>query len=335
MRTHLQSTARYLENKFELKPGDSVLDIASNDGTFLSGYSIGKFDLVGIDPLIEHLNDFYPKQTIKIRDFFSAKEINKNFSKKFKIITSFSVFYDVNHPIQFTKDIEKLLTPDGVWVLEQSYLPSMIQTLGFDTICHEHLLYLTLNDLENITKQAGLKIFNVKLNKVNGGSFQVYVCRSSSTNYETNPYVNWLLNWEIESGITSLESCLEFGRNIKQYRTYLRNLLFNFKKNKFKIFGLGASTKGNVLIQYCGLSEFISEIGEINPKKFGKVTPGTGIPIVNQKNYFDSSELNFSNHLGVILPWHFENSILNSAENYLSKNGNLLLPLPFPTIISR
>jgi len=334
MRAHLISTAKSLETKFNLTAGDAILDIASNDGTFLSGYTPDLYEIVGIDPLIDHLNDFYPENTLKIKKFFSSTEVNKCIDRKFNLITSFSVFYDLNNPVQFSKDIENLLAPEGVWVLEQSYLPSMFQTLGFDTICHEHLLYLTLSDLENITRRSGLKIFNVLINDVNGGSFQVYVCRSTSKTHQMNPYVQWLLNWEINSGITSLENCIIFSENVKRFKKELRNLLSDFKQNGFSIFGLGASTKGNVLLQYCELSEFVATIGEINPKKFGKVTPGSNIPIVNQKLLLETAEHDMSKSLGIILPWHFRNSITKSAEIYLEKKGSLLLPLPFPTVIN-
>jgi NDP-4-keto-2,6-dideoxyhexose 3-C-methyltransferase len=333
MKLHLQSTAKYIEKRFKPSMEDVIVDIASNDGTLLSGYSNENKNLIGIDPLIDIFTDKYPAEVVKINEFFSKEVYFKRISRKAKIITSFSVFYDLEDPILFTRDIENILEEDGVWILEQSYLPTMINSLGFDTICHEHLLYLSLTDFEQIFEQVGLEIFDVKINDINGGSIQLYVKKSTNFNYLISPYVEWLLSWEKSTGITSFENCKVFAKNVKNYSIQLRSLIESYKDLGYFIFGLGASTKGNVLLQYCNLGELIEEIGEINPKKFGKVTPGTNIPIVNQNKLIGSQNLDTTKQLGIIIPWHFRNSIINSAGFYLSKGGSLLVPLPFPEIV--
>jgi hypothetical protein len=333
MKMHLQSTAKYIERMFKPTASDIILDIASNDGTLLSGYTSKYKELIGIDPLIPLFVDKYPNDATKISQFFSKEAYFENSSQKAKIVTSFSVFYDLDDPIRFAQDVENILDESGVWILEQSYLPMMINSLGFDTICHEHLLYLSLNDFDQIFKQAGLQIFAAKMNDVNGGSIQLYVKKASNRKYEISPYVNWLLQWENDSGVNSFQNCQLFAKSVKSYSIELRNLIESYKDLGYYIFGLGASTKGNVLLQYCNLGELIEEIGEINPKKFGKVTPGSNIPIVNQDKILGPSNSNTSKQLGIVIPWHFRNSIKNSAEHYLSKGGSLLVPLPFPEII--
>jgi hypothetical protein len=333
MKSHLQSTAKYIENRFKPSKNDIIVDVASNDGTLLSGYSVDAKKLIGIDPLINIFANKYPDGAVKINEFFSKEAYFKNADQKAKIITSFSVFYDLEDPIKFSQHIENILEEDGVWVLEQSYLPTMISSLGFDTICHEHLLYLSLSDFDRIFKQVGLEIFEAKLNNINGGSIQLYVKKSTNSSYTVSPYVEWLLHWENSSGVNSFDSCKVFAKNVKDYSLRLRKLIESYKDLGYFIFGLGASTKGNVLLQYCNLGELIEEIGEVNPKKFGKVTPGTNIPIVNQDKLIGPQNLDTTNQLGLIIPWHFRNSIKNSAEHYLSKGGSLLVPLPFPEII--
>jgi len=332
MKTHLQTTAKDLETRFNLNENDFILDIASNDGTLLSGYTISK-KLFGIDPIILYLNNQYPVSAVKISSFFSREVLEQYTKNKFKLITSFSVYYDLENPVQFALDIEKVLTEDGIWVLEQSYLPSMLNTLGFDTICHEHLLYFTLTDLDNIFKKSGLMIFDVRLNDVNGGSFQVYVCKKGNVLQNVNPYVDWLISWEKKSGVTSYENCVIFASNVRKFSVHFRELLQKYKDKNYQIFGLGASTKGNVLLQYCHLGDLIEEIGEINPKKFDKYTPGSKIRIVNEAKYLENTNIRNVNILGIILPWHFKSSIKKSANNYLSNGGMLMVPLPFPTII--
>jgi len=333
MKLHLQSTAKYIENRFKPSRNDIIVDVASNDGTLLSGYSVNAKKLIGIDPLINIFANKYPNGAVKINEFFSKEAYFKSTDQKAKIITSFSVFYDLEDPIKFSQHIENILEEDGVWVLEQSYLPMMINSLGFDTICHEHLLYLSLSDFDRIFKQVGLEIFEAKLNNTNGGSIQLYVKKLTNSSYTVSPYVEWLLHWENSSGVNSFDNCKIFAKNVKNYSMQLRRLVESYKDLGYFIFGLGASTKGNVLLQYCNLGELIEEIGEVNPKKFGKVTPGTNIPIVNQDKLIGPQNLDTTNQLGIIIPWHFRNSIKNSAEDYLSKGGSLLVPLPFPEII--
>ena len=333
MKLHLQSTSKYIEKRFKPDKKDIVLDIASNDGTLLAGYEGSYKYLVGIDPLIGNLNDKYPSNSIKISEFFSKEIYFQNIDQKSKVITSFSVFYDIENPVEFAKDVSNVLADDGIWILEQSYLPSMIKSLGFDTVCHEHLLYLSLSDFNSIFKQAGLQIFDAKLNNINGGSIQLYVKKIINLEHNINPYVSWLLDWESFSGVTSIITCLEFAKNVKNYAKKLRSLIESYKESGYYIFGLGASTKGNVLLQYCELGELIQEIGEVNPKKFGKVTPGTNIPIVNQEKLIGPNILNTSKQLGIIIPWHFKDSIQNSASTYLDRGGSLLVPLPFPEIV--
>jgi hypothetical protein len=333
MKSHLQSTAKYIEKRFKPSKNDIIVDVASNDGTLLSGYSIDAKDFIGIDPLINIFANKYPNKAIKINEFFSKEAYFKWTDQKAKIITSFSVFYDLEDPIKFSQHIENILEDDGVWVLEQSYLPKMISSLGFDTICHEHLLYLSLSDFDRIFKQVGLEIFEAKLNDINGGSIQLYVKKLTNSSYTVSPYVAWLLHWENSSGVNSFDNCIIFAKNVKNYAVQLRRIVESYKDLGYFIFGLGASTKGNVLLQYCNLGGLIEEIGEVNPKKFGKVTPGTNIPIVNQDKLIGPQNLDTTNQLGIIIPWHFKNSIKNSAENYLSKGGSLLVPLPFPEII--
>jgi hypothetical protein len=333
MQKHLIEASRGFEEKFDLKSGDAVCDIASNDGTLLSGYRNKGLIKIGVDPLIDDFTDKYPEGSIKIREFFSSAKYLERLSNKCKIVTTFSVFYDLDNPIEFSQNICEILDDNGVWILEQSYLPSMIDTLSFDTICHEHLLYLKLIDLQMIFEKSELQIFDFKLNKVNGGSIQVYVQKRVTGLHQVQPIVNWLLNWEKSNYILDKSRLNNFITSVEAFRQDFKNLLESYKNQGYEIFGLGASTKGNVLLQYCGLdSQIISCIGEINPKKFGKYTPGTRIRIVDQNQLIHSDKIDNSKRLGVILPWHFTSSIVNSASSFLETGGELISPLPFPTI---
>ena len=337
MRNHLLQSARDLEQKFEVRDGDLVLDIASNDGTLLSGFLNSEISKYGIDPLALTLNYKYPHDAIKIPSFFTAKAVQEFTDKKFKIITSFSVFYDLEVPSDFVNSIDELLSEDGVWILEQSYFFSMIETLSFDTICHEHLLYLRLKDIDNLLMQTNMEVFDLELNDINGGSFRVFVKRKSSDRNK-NPFVNWIRRaetiWEKDWN-TSIYS---LSNRVDSFRDLFRDLLISFKQNNRLIVGLGASTKGNALLQYCNLNkDFIDFIIEINPKKIGKVTPGTHIPIYGEEVLIEQVQYKHE-ILGLVLPWHLYESVIShkSANVKNRRIDEFLIPLPrFPRVLHR
>lgn len=336
MKSHLISSAQKFEEKFGLSDGDYVCDIASNDGTLLSGYARKNITKIGIDPLISEFKDNYPVNSIKIIEFFSASAYFQRVKSKCKIVTSFSVFYDLDDPVKFARDVCSILHDDGVWILEQSYLPLMLDTNGFDTICHEHLLYLKLIDLRNIFEKSGLEIFDFKINDINGGSIQVFVQKSDVKKHKVEPIVDWQIDWEKLNLLEDNTRIQNFVSSVKDLKLSLNKLLLAYKNAGYSIFGLGASTKGNVLLQYCGISsEIIEYIGEINPKKFGKFTPGSQIKIIDQNELIGSNLIDCSNKLGVILPWHFTSSIVKNASEFIDKGGQLLSPLPFPKIYKK
>ena len=328
MKSHLVNSAKELEHFQGLNAGDLVLDIASNDGTLLSGYS-EEITKVGIDPTLEFLTDYYPINCTKNSNFFSAEIFKSITNSVASVITSFSVFYDLQQPLVFASDIKKILAKNGIWVLEQSYLPTMLSTLSFDTICHEHLLYLTLTDINNICKNSGLEIFNVKFNQINGGSFRVYVQHLGGPK-KISPFVNWVIESEKIHIALSNSGLQKFNVQIHTFKDQLNYLISEYRNFGFRIWGLGASTKGNILLQVCNLTKNdVEAIGEINPKKFGKVTPGTGIPIINEKDICKKDPW-----LALVLPWHFKDSFISKQSPSPFKNGSLLFPLPYwPEIV--
>lgn len=332
MRKHLSDSAKSFEILQKLTPGDVVLDIASNDGTLLGGYETPGLVPVGIDPLINLVSDFYPQTAIKIQSFFTKENYFSIMNQQAKVITSFSVFYDLENPCSFMRDIEAVLADDGIWVLEQSYLPTMINTLGFDTICHEHLLYLTLIDIKHLCEMSGLEIFDVSFNEVNGGSFRVFIQKRFG-NRLISPYVFYVLEREQLINSITNEGLTRFNEEIQNFKTQITSLLSRFKNDGISLVGLGASTKGNVLLQVCSIgTDYLECIGEINRKKFGKVSPGSNIKIVSEEDALTQSS---SPLAALVLPWHFRDSIIGKLELRNSKPLRLVFPLPvFPTVIS-
>ena len=329
---HLKQKARVLESKY-LKEINKpiVLDIASNDGTLLSGFTIPKIVKVGIDPIIEIVQDYYPEDAIRIPKFYSSEEYFKVIPKQANLVTSCSVIYDLEQPIEFARDIYRILEDNGIWHFEQSYLPLMIETNSYDTVCHEHLLYLSLHDIVKILESANFQIIDVSINGINGGSIAVSAIKSKKV-VNPSPYVEYLLNLERLSGIKDGSRIKTFAKESSLHADQLASLLSDYRKKGFKIIGLGASTKGNVLLQWGEINRgLIDAIGDINPRKFGMQTPGTCIPIYSEESLLANPS---KDTIALVLPWHFRENLLPRLEKFLSDGGNLLFPLPRIEMVS-
>lgn len=325
MVNHLSEITNMIEKYTELKDGDIVLDIGSNDGTLLKSYQYQNLDLIGMDPTGTKFKQYYTDNIELIPDFFSAENYLKiRKEKKVKIITSIAMFYDLEEPQEFVNDIKQILDMTGIWVLEQSYLPAMIETNSYDTICQEHLEFYCLAQIQWMVNRAGMKIVNVHRNEINGGSFQIIVAHKDSS-YEVSPNVEEMRKWEKVHGYDTMQPFVKFQANVGTNKIQLLNFLREQKKEGKKVLGYGASTKGNVLLQYCGItSDLITAIAEVNEDKYGCVTPGTGIPIISEKEARAMQPDYF-----IVLPWHFRSFILDKEEEYRKQTGcKFVFPLP-------
>ena len=197
---HLQQKIRTLEQMVNPNDTDLVIDIGSNDATSLKAYT-GKCQKVGIDPTGKKFKQYYTDDINLIPDFFSAATFNANFpGRKAKIITSISMFYDLEDPTAFVKDIEAVLADDGIWHFEQSYMPSMLRTNSYDTICHEHLEFYSFKVVKCMLENCGLRIIDVQMNDINGGSFAVTACKENGPYRSNLPIINWILKQEVAMG---------------------------------------------------------------------------------------------------------------------------------------
>lgn len=319
---HLHSKVANILRLNILEKGDLIIDVGSNDATTLQAYPQGVYDLVGIDPTGLKFSKYYPKEIRLIPDFFSADAVAKALDgRKAKVITSFSMFYDLEDPIAFAKEIEASLEDDGVWIFEQSYLPAMLCTNSFDTICHEHLEFYALKQILWIAEKASLKVLDVDFNDVNGGSFSI-TCAKVESKYVPNfDNLNQILADETELGLDTNEAFDAFKVRVEQARNNLMDFLQKAKSEGKRVCGLGASTKGNVLLQYYGINDdLISAIGDVNSDKFGSFTPGTLIPLLAEDEVLNSNP----DYL-LVLPWHFR-LFFESLPKL--KGRKLVFPLP-------
>ena len=326
---HLRNKIPKLKSLINLHSNDVIIDIGSNDGTFLSFFD-KKFKLIGIDPTIKKFHKFYRKDIIKIPEFFSKDTLDKALNqKKAKLITTISMFYDLPDPIKFVEDIYNCLDKDGIWHLEQSYMPAMIRNISYDTICHEHLEYYSLKSIKFILDTVGFKIIDLEFNDINGGSFALTVAKKNSTHKENNKTVQWLLEKEEILNYNNINKHKNFYQECLKQKLLLVNLLKNLKDMKKKVLGYGASTKGNVILQFCNINEkLIPYIGEVNRYKFNRYTPGSNIKIISETKLKQMKP----DYL-LVLPWHFKDFIIKKEKKFLNNGGKLIFPLPDIEII--
>lgn len=330
MVNHLTEKVRQLERLMPLAGGDTVLDIGSNDGTTLKAYSTPGIARIGIDPTGKKFASFYADGIRLIPEFFSAAAYYSAHSTPARIVTSIAMFYDLESPLEFAREVESILADDGVWHLEQSYMPSMLRTNSYDTICHEHVEYYSLAVIAGILREGGFRVVDVVMNGVNGGSFAVTAAKIGNRRFKANEaVVNWLLEQEDRMGLGTPRPFRDFEERVFRHRADLTRLIQGLRADGKSIFGYGASTKGNVLLQFCGLTDKdITAIAEVNTDKFGRFTPGTGIPIVPEAEARRMKPDYF-----LVLPWHFKEGILRREAEYLAGGGRMIFPFPEIEII--
>lgn len=322
---HLRNKVNHLVRLRPVHSGDIVLDIGSNDATLLSAYRVSGLNRIGIDPTGVKFVSFYKDGIELVPDFFSADAYKSKFPNKHAaIITSISMFYDLERPSDFVADIAKVLDKNGIWHFEQSYMPTMLRKTSYDTVCHEHLEYYSLHVVKALVEKHGLKIIDVQMNDVNGGSFAVTVARTESELKPNSAVIDWMLGQEDRMGLHTPKPYREFEERVFRHRDDLVRLIRSLIANGKKVVGYGASTKGNVLLQFCGFTEKdISCVAEVNSDKFGSFTPGTLIPIMSE-----SEVKAMKPDYMLVLPWHFRNSIVRREAEYLASGGKLIFPLP-------
>jgi SAM-dependent methyltransferase len=329
MRNHLQGITQEATSLIN-KSNARVLDIGCNDGTLLKCYP-QDFIKFGVDP--SDVAQEITGDITAIQDIFPSEELTKVLQgEKFDIITSIAMFYDLEDPVSFCKEIKKSLAPDGLWVFEMSYMPSMLKMNSYDTICHEHLEYYSLAVLEYILKQADLKIVDAVLNDINGGSIRCYATHLDNFAFkkqEALTRIKLLRQAEFDMELDTDKPYKNFQDRINVHKEQLVSLLKMLKKEGKSIHIYGASTKGNTILQWCGIDNRIIDVAaERNPDKYGAYTLGTDIPIVSEA---DSRAMKPDYYL--VLPWHFKEEFLKREQETLNSGVGLIFPLPNVEII--
>jgi SAM-dependent methyltransferase len=341
MRNALADIANKAETLIHLKEGDAVVDIGCNDGTLLAMYRTGGIRKIGFDPA-ENLAVFSRKVADKlVVGFFDRETFGKDpelSGCRPKVVTSIAMFYDLEDPNRFVSDVKAVMDPEGLWIVQMSYLPLMLKTNEFGNICHEHLEYYSLTSFEYLLNRHGFEVVDVELNDINGGSIRTYI---RNRNADPNRFadatyrelaasrVQELRDHEVRLGLEDIDVYREFAVWVNRIREDVVGFIKEQVKRGKKVYVYGASTKGNTLLQYFGLDHtVITAAAERNPDKWGKVTVGTHIPIVSEEEARAARPDYF-----LVLPWHFLEEFRLREKAYLLSGGKFIVPMPHFTLI--
>jgi NDP-4-keto-2,6-dideoxyhexose 3-C-methyltransferase len=326
MRAHLKTYQEEILRKVvDLKAGDVILDIGSNDATMLRYYD-ADYKRIGVDPTGKQFQQYYGNVEL-VPTYFTKANFQEVYGEtRCKVVSSISMFYDLPDPVQFAADIYDILDADGIWTCEQSYLLTMLQTNSIDTICHEHLEYYAIKQIKDIADRTGFKIIDISFNDCNGGSSRVYFAKKLSTKY-TEMTISKIL--EDEASLTTLTIYNDFVSRVNQQVNSLKEFIMNARREGKETWIYGASTKGNCLLQYANLGEDLIQYAvERNPQKIGKMT-ATGIPIISEETMRSAPPAYL-----LVLPWHFRKEITEREQTFLREGGVLIFPFPVFDVVT-
>lgn len=324
MRDHLRGIAEETAAMLE-KPDARVLDIGCNDGTLL-GFYPKPYARFGVDP--SDVAQEVTGDTTVIQDTFPSAELDQRTAgRPFDAITSIAMFYDLEDPVAFVRHVKRSLAPDGVWIFEMSYMPAMLKMNSYDTICHEHLEYYSLAVIEEVLRRAGMKVVRVGMNDINGGSIRCYATHADCFRFSRKEYaapLDALRQEEFDLELDTDKPYRNFQERINVHRTELTGLLRKLKSEGKKIHIYGASTKGNTILQWCGIDRFVIDYAaDRNPDKHGARTLGTDVPIIGEE---ESRAMRPDYYL--VLPWHFKREFLDRERETLARGTRMIFPLP-------
>ncbi|MDA0770710.1 MAG: hypothetical protein BZY79_05485 [SAR202 cluster bacterium Casp-Chloro-G4] len=329
-RTVLKELVADVTGRVEIGKGDAVLDIGANDGTLLSYYPT-KVRQIGVEPA-ENISWSHLDRSIAIiNGTFSESAIRPVLGQgQVKIITSVAMLSEVNDLHAFAKDVKALLAKDGVWCIQVSYLPQLLDTLTFHEFCHDHLYYFSLMTLNSLLEENGLSIFDVSLNKTSGGSIRAFASHRESVPEKTEAFHN-LLQSEATLGLDEPETYAAFHQRLLKLKTTIKSFIRQEHEAGYTIGGLGASSKANVMLQFFDIDKHVLPyISERNPDKVSLRTLGTDIELVSEHR-----ARQLKPDVMMVLPWHLKSELMRREKRYLENGGKLLFPMPYPHIVTR
>lgn len=327
MRSALAEICHAVERSVELQRGDVVVDIGCNDGTLLDLYTLPGLKKIGFEPASNVAASASEIPDVRVvNDYFRSKApLFDQLKGKAKAVTSIAVFYDLDDPHSFIRDLDSILAENGLWIIQIAHLPSMLARNAFDGICHEHLEYYSLRSIRHLLRMHGFEIFDAELIELNEGSIRLYVQRSNEAHArEPSERVTNIEALERGLGLDTQAPYVAFANRVESIREKTMVFIKDAVESGKKVHAYGASTKGNTLLQYFGLSsELVEYAWDRQDVKWGRQTVGTHIPILSE-----TEGRKMSPDYLLMLPWHFASEFLKRESAYLANGGKFIIPIP-------
>ncbi|NER94457.1 MAG: class I SAM-dependent methyltransferase [Symploca sp. SIO1B1] len=306
---------------------DLIVDIGSNDGTLLSNFHNGGHRVQGIEPT--QRGEIANEKGIPTAIEFFGREIAtkvKTEQGPAKVITATNVFAHIENVHEIVESILLLLDDKGVFISESHYLLSLVETLQYDTIYHEHLRYYSLQSLEYLFNMHGLEVIHAKRIPTHGGSIRVYAARKGA--YPIQPSVKNILDEELAVDLNN-QKLEEFKQKVVLSKLQLHSLLLDIKQQGHRIYGIGAPSRASTLINYVGIDDSILDcVVEVKGSyKTGKYMPGTLIPVIEETALFEEQP-----EYALLLSWHIAEELMPKLTQKGFK-GKYIVPLPVPRIV--
>ena len=330
MKRDLQDVVNYAVNNAKPISDDIVVDIGANDCTMVSMFP-KNLNRIAVEPA-KNIDWSNVEKSITIVNEYFSKDIVLKASggKKAKIVTATAMFYDFDDPNIATKDIKAILDDDGVCVIQVSYLLDTIKDMNFYDVVHEHLEYYSLKSINYLMENNGLTVIDASTNFVNGGSLRILVTHKENSNLKSKRYEE-ILAEEEKWNLEELDTYTKYENKIQVIIKKTKNFILKELRSGGTVIGLGASTKGNVLLQICGIDKrLLPYLSDRNKEKVGLRTLGTDIEIISEDK---AHELNPS--CIIVIPWNFKEEILEREKDYIRNGGKMLFLMPYPHYITK
>lgn len=329
-REHFKEYAEMVFKKLDMKKGDLVVEMGSNDGVLLKPFKIMGAKVLGVDPA-RNVAKRATLEGINTLPYFFNSKIAKKISKKYgkaKVISGNNVFAHIHDLDEIVMGVKNLLEKDGVFVIEFPYLIDFVEKNLFDLVYHEHLSYLAIAPLAKFFKKHDMEIFDVVKTPVHGGSIRLFVQRVGGR-YKTNKSVSKYIEIEKQKKLDKLQTYIKYANSIKNNKKDLMKILKDLKMKKKKIAAFGAPAKGNTLLTYFNIdTKILDYIVDDSSYKHNLYTPGTHIPIYNP----DRLEIDKPDYI-FMLAWNFADDLMKRLKEFKKSGGKFIIPVPKPHII--
>lgn len=319
---HFENLAPHIIHKFNMKPNSLVFDIGANDGTLLSKFRDQGMQVLGIDPCHDTFEVAHESGIEMIRDFWTLESAKTLRAREVfpDLIMAAAVFYHIEDIHGFVQGLDEVMGEETVFCTQCVYMKDVIEKLQFDHFYHEHTMMHAITPLKRLFEQYGFRLLDVELSAIHGGSFLLYVARHSSK-WPTSDAVDRQIAEEGDAALDVMDTYHLFHQQVDDNKRQMIRLLKEISDEGKTIYGLGAPLKSSTLLNYYGIGpDLVSYLVEVNPRKVGRVSPGTHIPIIHENDIKELPDY------FLLLTWNFKEFFIEKYHKYLQNGGKFIIP---------